>query len=217
MPRDLKPCGTDAAYRRHLKHGEEACEACKAAHAAAAAVPGAIQREVVAELIRRYPVVYERLCAKAVARRVAARARAAALAGAPMREPHPIITRLVALREVAGLSRAAVARQIRYACKSVEYWEAGKSEPRVDAVDAYARVVGHRLVLGDSDSPIAVVLKQARLNAGLAQADVARKLGCSLNSVCRWETGDTGITLTKATEYAGLFGLELRLAEVLDV
>ena len=31
MPRDLKPCGTQAAYKRHLRHGEEPCDACKEA------------------------------------------------------------------------------------------------------------------------------------------------------------------------------------------
>lgn len=34
MPRRLKPCGTLAAYQRHLKDGEPACEACLAARAA---------------------------------------------------------------------------------------------------------------------------------------------------------------------------------------
>jgi hypothetical protein len=29
--RKLKPCGTRAAYRRHLRRGEDACEACKTA------------------------------------------------------------------------------------------------------------------------------------------------------------------------------------------
>ena len=29
---ELMPCGTDAAYRRHRRHGEEACPACKEAH-----------------------------------------------------------------------------------------------------------------------------------------------------------------------------------------
>lgn len=28
----LKPCGTPAAYRRHLRHGEEPCSACRRAH-----------------------------------------------------------------------------------------------------------------------------------------------------------------------------------------
>jgi hypothetical protein len=33
----LKPCGTEAAYRRHLHNGEEACVACKAGNARAQA------------------------------------------------------------------------------------------------------------------------------------------------------------------------------------
>lgn len=33
MARELKPCGTPAAYNRHLAHGEEACEDCKRAMA----------------------------------------------------------------------------------------------------------------------------------------------------------------------------------------
>ncbi len=28
-----QPCGTEAAYRRHLRHGEAPCEACRTAHA----------------------------------------------------------------------------------------------------------------------------------------------------------------------------------------
>jgi hypothetical protein len=28
MARELKPCGTIAAYQRHLKHSEQACPAC---------------------------------------------------------------------------------------------------------------------------------------------------------------------------------------------
>jgi len=31
--RDVKPCGTLAAYRRHYRHGEQPCEACKKANA----------------------------------------------------------------------------------------------------------------------------------------------------------------------------------------
>ena len=28
MKRELKPCGTPAAFRRHKRHGEEPCDAC---------------------------------------------------------------------------------------------------------------------------------------------------------------------------------------------
>jgi len=33
--RELKPCGTQAGYRRHIRRGEEACDACLAANAKA--------------------------------------------------------------------------------------------------------------------------------------------------------------------------------------
>lgn len=31
MARELKSCGTEAAYRRHLRHGEKPCDACREA------------------------------------------------------------------------------------------------------------------------------------------------------------------------------------------
>lgn len=32
MPRELQPCGTYAAHRRHVRNGEEPCEVCKAVY-----------------------------------------------------------------------------------------------------------------------------------------------------------------------------------------
>ncbi len=131
-----------------------------------------------------------------------------------MSEPHPIMAQLAALRESAGLSRTAVARQIYYVWQSVGYWEAGAHEPCLDAVDAYARLFGQRLVLGDKGGTIVGALKQARLDAGMTQTDVAHKLGCALTTVCRWETGRRTMTLAKASAYAALVGLVLELREV---
>jgi len=34
VARELKPCGTPAAYRRHLRYGQDACQACLDAEAA---------------------------------------------------------------------------------------------------------------------------------------------------------------------------------------
>jgi transcriptional regulator with XRE-family HTH domain len=131
-----------------------------------------------------------------------------------MPDIHPIITRIVALREAAGVSRASVAKQIHYARQSVGYWEAGRGQPCVDVIDAYARLFGHRLVLGTSEGPIVDALKDARLNAGLRQPDIAPRLGCSVTSLCHWETGVRRLTLARASAYAALFGLALELREV---
>ncbi|HEV2346424.1 MAG TPA: hypothetical protein VGS97_20160 [Actinocrinis sp.] len=34
MPRELIPCPSEAAYRRHLAHGEEPCPECRAGNLA---------------------------------------------------------------------------------------------------------------------------------------------------------------------------------------
>jgi hypothetical protein len=40
MERTLKPCGTPAAYRRHLRHGEKPCDECREAENSRNRVPG---------------------------------------------------------------------------------------------------------------------------------------------------------------------------------
>lgn len=52
MPRPLKPCGTLAAYRRHLRHGEAACEECLAAVAADKASKREAARDAGARVVR---------------------------------------------------------------------------------------------------------------------------------------------------------------------
>jgi hypothetical protein len=34
MPRELQPCGTNAAYIRHVRRREDTCQPCREAHAA---------------------------------------------------------------------------------------------------------------------------------------------------------------------------------------
>lgn len=41
MPRKLRPCGTPAAYARHLNRGETPCDDCRAANAATKSGGGA--------------------------------------------------------------------------------------------------------------------------------------------------------------------------------
>ena len=43
---DLKPCGTTAAYQRHVRAGEEACEPCKEANRAHTAMLRATNEHV---------------------------------------------------------------------------------------------------------------------------------------------------------------------------
>ena len=52
MARPLKPCGTLAAYRRHLRHGESACDACLAAVAAEKASKRSAARDAGAAVVR---------------------------------------------------------------------------------------------------------------------------------------------------------------------
>lgn len=64
MPREVQPCGTPAAYRRHRVHGEEPCQGCKDAHAAATAKSVAVNRDAARELRTRHRPEYNRLLAE---------------------------------------------------------------------------------------------------------------------------------------------------------
>lgn len=130
-----------------------------------------------------------------------------------MRDPHPIIAQVAALREAAGVTQTEVAARIHYTRQSVGYWEGGKTEPCTDAIAAYANALGYRLTVDGSHDPISAVLGKRRVDAGLTQTDIALKLGCRSTTVGRWESGRRGMTLRSASAYAGLFGLELELRE----
>lgn len=128
-----------------------------------------------------------------------------------MREPHPILVELRDRRREAGLSQRAVAERVHYCPQTVTLWESGTNEPCLDAIAAYAEVLGCWLVLGGFRGPIAGLLRGHRLDAGLTQADIAIKLDTTIITVCRWETGQRRISLRTATAYAAVFGLELGL------
>lgn len=53
MPRDLAPCGTRAAYRRHRRAGETPCEPCRLAAAEHNAAMRAKRSEREAETVRQ--------------------------------------------------------------------------------------------------------------------------------------------------------------------
>jgi len=63
MTRELKPCGTQAAYDRHIRDGETPCEPCRKANAAAKATQGhtKVRDRARAVLARRFYVEYAEL------------------------------------------------------------------------------------------------------------------------------------------------------------
>lgn len=76
MSRELKPCGTHAAYQRHRRSGEPPCSACLAANAEKTrahkqASPDYVQRcnernkareRARVRLAREYPARFRQLC-----------------------------------------------------------------------------------------------------------------------------------------------------------
>lgn len=67
MPRNLRPCGTQSAYRRHLNRGEAPCAECRAANTARTnpGSPSALrvgEQEWGAALDANPPVIVWRYC-----------------------------------------------------------------------------------------------------------------------------------------------------------
>lgn len=61
--RPLLPCGTNAAYTRHLKHGEAPCAPCKAAHMDAGRAGKKARLRALSRLAQAHPEEYMRLLA----------------------------------------------------------------------------------------------------------------------------------------------------------
>lgn len=132
-----------------------------------------------------------------------------------MSNPHPIMAQLLARRLADGLTRTAVARHVGYVVSSVRLCETGVVKVTLPFASAYADAVGLRLTL--ADGPVtADRYQEARTAAGWPAEDVAERLGCSQAALHRWENGTNAMPLGKATAYANLLGLELRLVEAAD-
>lgn len=54
-----------------------------------------------------------------------------------------------------------------------------------------------------------ITLAAARVNAGLTQDDVAKKLHVSKNTIVSWEKGDTEPEISQAREMSALFDFPL--------
>lgn len=54
MPRELQPCGTEAAYQRHWRSGQQPCDPCRRAHNANNRPANVIRDKAIAQLIREH-------------------------------------------------------------------------------------------------------------------------------------------------------------------
>jgi hypothetical protein len=76
MARELKPCGTPAAYARHLYHDEPPCESCRAAHSAhktesnseRSRFRAAARQRALTRLKRKFPKTYRAFLEEELAR-----------------------------------------------------------------------------------------------------------------------------------------------------
>ena len=54
---------------------------------------------------------------------------------------------------------------------------------------------------------IKLTLKAARVNVGMTQKDVAKRLKISNKTVCSWENGDTAPNVQQVEALCGLYGV----------
>ena len=61
MTADLQPCGTHAAYQRHVRAKEDACDACSAENAVYVKVRRDARQAALRLLAKRHPVEFATL------------------------------------------------------------------------------------------------------------------------------------------------------------
>lgn len=60
---------------------------------------------------------------------------------------HPLIAQLLRARTQRGITQGALADQVFTSTQSVHCWEAGKTDPRLSSIAAYADALGYDIVL----------------------------------------------------------------------
>ena len=51
-----------------------------------------------------------------------------------------------------------------------------------------------------------ITIRGARVDAGLTQVDIARKMGVTVSAVSRWETGDTEMSASQFSKFCEIVG-----------
>lgn len=63
------------------------------------------------------------------------------------KKTHPLIDQLARARDQRGITQEAAAARMLTTKQSVHSWEAGKTDPRLGSIAAYAEALGYDIVL----------------------------------------------------------------------
>jgi transcriptional regulator with XRE-family HTH domain len=119
-------------------------------------------------------------------------------------------------RVAAGMTQLDVADELGVGQPTVSVWEAGEQVPDVERFEALEAAVGLeagtlRASLGlppvDDGPPLSVRIRDARLAAGLLQADLAARVGVTQATVSDWERGRFAPRLEQLGRIADALGV----------
>lgn len=89
------------------------------------------------------------------------------------------------------------------------------SRPRFAAAGPRPRGIPSAVELSERQT-VAGILREARLRAGVPQAEIAQLLGASQTALSAWERGDEPVPFARRAQLAGLYGFDLSLIAGLD-
>lgn len=89
------------------------------------------------------------------------------------------------------------------------------SRPRFAAIGPRPRGVPSATEMSERQM-VAGIIREARLRAGVPQAEIARLLGASQTALSAWERGDEPVPFARRAQLAGLYGFDLSLIAGLD-
>lgn len=130
---------------------------------------------------------------------------------------------LLKARTNAGYTQQAAGEQVGVTGQTIRNWEIGLTEPSQENLEALASLYGLRVEGLKTDAPVLPatqnrsharqrlhvdpkVLRQARKDAGLSQADAAQRSTIDISSIRRYERGETRPTRTALQRLALIYG-----------
>ncbi len=141
---------------------------------------------------------------------------------------------LRALRQTKKLTQSELARRSGIARRTLIYWEAGESQPRIPELQAVLRALaataeetahlisplntprGRRLaetertaIHGEDSGGAGIgdLLRAMRMRHGVTQTDLASKLQLNRQAVLRWESGQNRISAENLERLCGVLGI----------